>query len=82
MNALCFSTEKLNELLTFLYLCPCEVLFSEIQEIEIISKIGTAVEFPLLDALTLIGDHFDTYIESFDALDLGDLGIGFAFFLP
>lgn len=81
MNTLCFDTDKLNELLSLIYLCPCEVLFSEVLEMEIVHKIGTVVEFPLLDSLTLIGDHFNTCIQSFDALDLGDLGIGFAFFI-
>lgn len=82
MKTLCLATENLNELMTDLYNTPAEVVFSEEKEIEVIQFPGQDVEeIALEDSLEKISNQFNTTVESFDVMDLGELGFGFVFFL-
>lgn len=82
MKTLCFATQNLNELMTSLYNVPSEVVFSEEKEMEVIQFPGQEMmEIALEESFDKINKQFNVTVQSFDVMDLGELGFGFVFFL-
>lgn len=80
MKTLCFATENLNVLMNELFATTCEVVFCEEKLAEVI-RFEEGREVALEDSFEFMEERFNVKIDSFDVLDLGDLGMGFAFYL-
>jgi hypothetical protein len=86
MKSLCFSTEEMNRFVSELYNHPCcKVSFSEELDTDVIewydatlSKIEKITK--LEDIIPLMNEKFHISIQTYDVMDLGELGIGFVFF--
>jgi hypothetical protein len=84
-----YSTQELNEIATELFKSEgnsitCEVGHSEILECDAVDIYENSVlikTVPVQDLLGKLGEHLQITITHFDVIEVGDFGIGFAFFI-
>jgi hypothetical protein len=84
-----FKTNELNEMMTVLLkennkLTRCEVEYSDKLDTDALfayAKDGKLLsETALTDSIPVISDHLNATVTSYDVIEVGDMGEGFAFF--